>query len=266
MTSYSKRPQENIEPTNSAKKPTAPPAPTPSDPLQAYFTVLSTQNDLNNDLRERIIRLCREITRQSKRVISLLQRVGGGSAADDASLVRQAHEALVPIRADLKNTKEEIAKQDVWRHKTSWGGGVEEYIEAISFLHFVETGELLTLDAAAATMEGLPLHLSDYLGGIADLSGELMRVCVAAGGSNKPDVVRKTCAFVCNLQAAFNMISSSAGFDYAVGKKMTVLGESLAKMEAVCFQMKLRESEAFPASSGSLALDMGPRDDANDEQ
>lgn len=242
-----------------AKKPTSQ---VPSDPLQAYFTLLSQQNDANNDRRERLIRLSREVTRQSKKVISLLQRVG--SSADDAALVRQAHEALAPIRADLKAKHDEIASagQDVWRHKTSWSGGVQEYLEAASFLHFIETGTLLTMEQAAQDMAGLPLHLDDYLGGISDLSGELMRVCVSAGGSNKAAVAHQTCAFVREMRSHFALLAAASR---DMGKKVDVMDESLRKMEQVCFQLRLREAEIFPQMAmTSLAFDAAEPQEADE--
>ena len=254
--------KRSTDPSNeqqAAKKPTPQ---LPSDPLQAYFTALSIQNDANNDRRERLIRLSREVTRQSKKVISLLQRFG--SSADDAALVRQAHEALVPIRADLKQTYEEIASagQDVWRHKSSWSGGVQEYLEAASFLHWIEHGTLLTLEEAAQDMAGLPLHLDDYLGGVSDLSGELMRVCVSAGGTNKAAVAHATCAFVREMRSHFVLL---AGASRDMSKKVDVMDESLRKMEQVCFQLRLREAEVFPQMAMTSLAFVDGEPQANEE-
>jgi predicted translin family RNA/ssDNA-binding protein len=237
----------------------------PTEPLQAYFSTLAAQNDANNDRRERLIRATREITRNSKKVISLLQRANG--TASDAALLKQAHDALVPIRVDLAAVVSEIGSQDVWRHKSSWSGGVQEYIEAVSFLHFVQTGELLSMAQAAREMmpsvesDPFPLHLDDYLAGIADLSGELMRTCVSAAGNNKPAVARQTCAFVRQLHAQFATLAATGGGGRDMGKKCDVMQDSLKKMEQACFQLKLRESEAIPSRQMSFAFDA-----VNDEQ
>ena len=50
----------------------------PLEPLQAYFASLSKIYDANNDLRERLIKLSRDITRNSKAVISTLQSCAAG--------------------------------------------------------------------------------------------------------------------------------------------------------------------------------------------
>lgn len=250
-----------------AEQPIVKKATPPSDPLQAYFATLAAQNDANNDRRERLIRLSREITRNSKKVISLLQRANGGTS--DAALIQQALDALVPIRADLATTVVEIGSQDVWRHKSSWSGGVQEYIEAVSFLHFVQTGELLSMAQAAREMisniesDPFPLHLDDYLAGIADLSGELMRTCVSAAGTNKPDVARQTCAFVRQLHAQFAVLAAGGGGGRDMGKKCDVMQDSLKKMEQACFQLKLRESEAIPTTQMSFTFDASTDEDNN---
>lgn len=69
----------------------------PLDPLQQYFQVLSKTYDDHNDRRERLIKLSRDITRNSKAVISLLQRCKGN--AGDEQVMSQAHIQLVAVRS-----------------------------------------------------------------------------------------------------------------------------------------------------------------------
>lgn len=98
---------------------------------------------------------------------------------------------------DFTKILEELVGQDYWRHQKSFSGGVQEYIEAATLFHYLESKELLSLEQASIEMLQLseddlaldepprfPLSIEDYFSGIADLTGELMRQCVSRAGEN----------------------------------------------------------------------------------
>lgn len=68
---------------------------------------------------------------------------------------------------------------NVWRYQRQISSGVQEYIEATSFQHYLETQHLITLKEAQATIPGgIVLTEKDYLLGLFDLVGEMMKFAI----------------------------------------------------------------------------------------
>lgn len=67
----------------------------------------------------------------------------------------------------------------MWRYQRQISSGVQEYIEATSFQHYLETQHLITLKEAQATIPGgIVLTEKDYLLGLFDLVGEMMKFAI----------------------------------------------------------------------------------------
>lgn len=86
------------------------------------------------------------------------------------------------------------------------------------------------------------LHLtpSDYLLGLADLTGELMRLCINAVGSGNRELPFALLPFFRALFCGFHSFGSGVRY---MNQKMTVLRSSLGKVESVCYTLKVRGSE-----------------------
>lgn len=77
------------------------------------------------------------------------------------------------------------------RYARQISGGCQEWMEAASFEHYLTTAKLLTYEEAEAKMRSLDVdgpgvHLTpeDYLLGIYDMTGELMRFAITAMATN----------------------------------------------------------------------------------
>ena len=78
-------------------------------------------------------------------------------------------ESVVPDLQDINAT----------RYHYNISGGIQEYMEAVLFQHYLETQCLLSYDDAASRLPtGLALTYEDYLLGIFDMTGELMRFAI----------------------------------------------------------------------------------------
>ena len=68
-----------------------------------------------------------------------------------------------------------------WRYQRQLSPAIQEFIEALSFQHYVETQTLITIEQVAAR---LPTEIlitdEDYLLGLFDLTGEIMRFAVTS--------------------------------------------------------------------------------------
>ena len=113
---------------------------------------------------------------------------------------RRVRQLNLPIPADLG--KENATRQaaidglftavsadlegvNAWRYQRQVAGGVQEYMEAVSFQHYLETQRLITYAEAQSKIPGgVALVEDDYLLGLFDLVGELMRFAITSMATN----------------------------------------------------------------------------------
>ena len=88
---------------------------------------------------------------QSKRVIFALHRsVNEGQGSSGGHQLQQVAErgfrSLHHIRKNLvfQFTKELLGESDYWLNQRSISPGVQEYIEAVSYAHYLSSGQLIT--------------------------------------------------------------------------------------------------------------------------
>ncbi|CAI7898615.1 unnamed protein product, partial [Closterium sp. NIES-53] len=142
-----------------------------------------------NERRERLVKASRDVTIQSKKIIFAIHR------ATTPRALAAAAQQLASLRAHhMAQVARELQEDDYWRFTRAYTWGLQEYVEAASFLHFRQTGRLLTLAEVNGAFEGIldrdgrtfHMHAADYVLGLADLTGEVMRLAVssraAAGG------------------------------------------------------------------------------------
>ncbi|KAG3178892.1 hypothetical protein PC129_g25471, partial [Phytophthora cactorum] len=129
----------------------------------------------HHDSREGIIKATRDVTAQSKKIIFSLQRV------------KQLNKDAPPhIQQDIDTRLEEISKrlngvapdlQSINRYRyTSPPRCLDEFVEALSFANYLRHQTLITPEESQAAMPAdLALTPHDYMYGVLDLFGELMR-------------------------------------------------------------------------------------------
>jgi predicted translin family RNA/ssDNA-binding protein len=167
---------------------------------------------------------------------------------------KEAKKMLAGIR-DLQMLRiaSELEGQDVWRYVAAISPGLQEYVEAVSFHHYLEHGTLITYKEIQDILSTKPnangdpivplfeLPLSDYLLGVSDLTGELMRFAIAAiGASPISNQANEICRFVRECHADFERLTP---FVKGLAKKQQVTVESLKKIEAAIYGVVVRGSE-----------------------
>jgi len=141
----------------------------------------------------------------------------------------------------------ELADHRYWRYQRQVSPGLQEYIEALSFTHYLDHGSLITFEQAQKTLCGasgnpyFPLTVSDYLLGLSDLMGELMRYAISGiskrGGRQKSSEI---CTFVRNCKAEFEVFTPNI---HDLRKKQLVTAQSLEKIEDATYAIVVRGSE-----------------------
>lgn len=98
--------------------------------------------------------------------------------------------------------------------------------------------EALPLGAQVLTFQVTP---SDYLLGVADLTGELMRMCISSVGNGDIDTPFQLSQFLRQIHDGFSYIGNTG--PYEVSKKLHTLRQSLGKVEDACYALRVRGSE-----------------------
>jgi predicted translin family RNA/ssDNA-binding protein len=98
----------------------------------------------------------RDVSAASKKVIFLLQRILNETSNDDHVLhLRAATEAkkkLAEVHAMLRNITHELDGSRFWRYAHNISGGLQEYIEALSFVHYIEYGGFVSYEQVQANL------------------------------------------------------------------------------------------------------------------
>ncbi|KAF9452538.1 Translin [Macrolepiota fuliginosa MF-IS2] len=217
--------------------------------LLANFESFRADIDDYNDRRERLIKASRDITNLSKKIIFLLHRIA--LEDDEASNARAAKRGISKLREvqDIyAGLAPELIGDHFWRYQRQVSPGLQEYIEALSFAHYLQHGTLIpfeTVQRSLSSPEGVPffpLTVSDYLLGLSDLTGELMRFAISGLSSHKGGRAKATqvCAFVRACKADFEQYSA---FVPDLRKKQAVTAQSLEKIEDAAYTIAVRSSE-----------------------
>ncbi|KAH9487108.1 Translin-associated protein X [Psilocybe cubensis] len=225
-----------------------------SSPVLQSFDTFRADLDDYNDRRERLIKASRDITNLSKKAIFLLHRLvqNPADANEDQpthykKAAQQGYEKLREIQDLYAKLQPELEGDKYWRYQRQVSPGLQEYIEALSFAHYLDHGTLITFDEVQKTLmtaDGVkffPLTVSDYLLGLSDLTGELMRFAISGiankGGRQKASEV---CAFVRRCKADFEGLTP---YIRDLRKKQSVTTQSLEKIEDAAYAIFVRSSE-----------------------
>ncbi|CEL52380.1 Translin-associated protein X OS=Mus musculus GN=Tsnax PE=1 SV=1 [Rhizoctonia solani AG-1 IB] len=219
-----------------------------SDILTA-FEGFREELDEHNDRRERIIKTNRDITNLSKRLIFQLHRISQDENSDEGrdKAIHKAQGKFAEVQALYARIQSELEGERNWRYTRSISGSLQELIEALSLRHYLLHGEMISYDQVQEFLtsgEGekyLDLSESDYLLGISDLTGELMRLAISTitrkGGRDR---ALHIAAFVRACLADFETFAPHVR---DLNKKQSETSASLRKIEDALYAIRIREFE-----------------------
>ncbi|KAN0062326.1 hypothetical protein ACQY0O_005208 [Thecaphora frezii] len=238
--------------------------------VQSTFEAFRDEIDAHNDRRERLIKTSRDVTSLSKKLIFHLHRYDirsrsqSSTQPDDSGrlpalskndrLFKEAEAKLQEIISILRTIAvqeglNEADGVDRWaRYEHNLGGGLEEFIESLSFFHFLQHGTLITLpqvqsyfvdDTTSQPMLRVPVDR--YLLGLSDLTGELMRLATNAVGQG--DTGSYVAQILALLRAIRDALDPFVPFIRDMKKKQQVTKQSVGKIEDVMYAITVRSSE-----------------------
>jgi len=227
------------------------------------FREYAAEIDAKHDRHERIVKLSRDITIESKRIIFLLH-----SAATDLDHKREQIFKEVDLRLNQlieKNFKSialELEGQDPYLYLRAYTAGLQEFVEALLYYQYLrfgtiepyqglnekfqykveDSGNANSDEEAVASREiVMAAPMPEFFFGMGDFTGELMRRCINNLASGNIDDCFRICNYVKDIYTGFLSINS-AGYK-ELGRKIYVLKQSLMKMEYVCYTIQVRGSE-----------------------
>lgn len=224
-----------------------------NNPILKMFRDFSTVLDAKHDRHERIVKLNRDITIESKRIIFLLHNSATDFEDKREEVFKEADTRLnTLIENNFKNIALELKGQDHYQFLRAYTAGLQEFIEALLFYQFMKTGAIqpcsyLNEKFSYATEEDktsklvMPIPMPEYFLGLGDFTGELMRRCINNLSSGNLEDCFKISNFVKHIYTGFLRCNMSGYKD--LGRKSFILKQSLSKMEYVCYTIQVRGSE-----------------------
>ncbi|KAF3581077.1 hypothetical protein DY000_02030185, partial [Brassica cretica] len=124
---------------------------------------------------------------------------------------------------------------------------VQEYVEAATFYKFCVSGTLSTLDEINSTLlplsdpslEPLQINILDYILGLADLTGELLRIAIGSLSDGEVEFAQRICQFVRQIHRELLLVVPQMNDSYDMKSKMEVMLQT-------CFSVHVRGSEYIP--------------------
>ncbi|KAH8129924.1 uncharacterized protein TrAFT101_005890 [Trichoderma asperellum] len=216
----------------------------PRGRFHAMFENFRDELDEHYDRRERIIKASRDVTAQSKKIIFTLQRVKQPNKDFPKGIQQDIDTRLGEISKLLSGITADVQSINRYRYGFSLRC-LEELVEALSFAHYLRHQTLITLEETqAAVPADIMLTPHDYMYGLFDLFGELMRfatVTTAQTGELVGDYERNILSDIQELGCAFEMLPQVPTKDFR--SKMEVMRQSINKVEKLGYGLVVRGSE-----------------------
>jgi predicted translin family RNA/ssDNA-binding protein len=154
--------------------------------LLSIFASFRDHLDDQHDRRERLIKVrgfltvspftsavykkvSRDVTILSKKVIFFLHRILTEEAVDTrqsiAHIAQRAHPKFRQVQALFSRLKDDLQGEQIWKYQKQISPGLQEYIEALGFAHYLEHGTLISLAQVQSSLcdeAGVPVCLLCY--------------------------------------------------------------------------------------------------------
>jgi predicted translin family RNA/ssDNA-binding protein len=172
-------------------------------------------------------------------------------------ITAEIQERHLATRQLLMSISPDLQGINAWRYQRQVSPGIQEFIEAVALQHYLETQSLLKCDEASQIIsEGIQLTIDDYILGIFDLVGELMRFAIttmATSGSlprsgeakstGERTILMDLWSLRAHLEALDTTSCSGTGLGKDVEKKMEVMKTCVNKVETAACGMIIRGRE-----------------------
>lgn len=216
-----------------------------SSPVIQSFRKFGAELDAKHDRYERLVKQSRDVTIESKRIIFLLHSIDKESKRE--TVLTEAQTRISALNSTLfKEIAKELQGQDQYQYLRAFSPGLQEYIEAVTFLFYLRDGKLPHWDEVQPSLsfeEEGTIHLApvEFFLGVGDLTGELMRCCIQSLGTGSTKSCYEACSFVRDIHIGCMGVGHTGNREFQ--RKLSVLRQSLNKMEMACYTLAVRGNE-----------------------
>uniref|UniRef100_A0A0E0FJT8 Translin-associated protein X n=1 Tax=Oryza nivara TaxID=4536 RepID=A0A0E0FJT8_ORYNI len=229
--------------------------------MKAEFAKHAEYLNTLNDKRERLVKASRDLTMNSKKSIFQVHRISKNNKEEVLS--KAENDLTVVVNQYIGKLVKELQGTDFWKLRRAYTFGVQEYVEAATFCRFCKTGTLLSLaeindsllELGDKSVEPLQINVLDYVLGVADLSGELMRLAIGRISDGEVEYAKNICAFVRDIYRELTLVVPLMDDNSEMKKKMETMLQSVVKIENACFSVHVRGSEYIPLLGSSADPD-----------
>jgi predicted translin family RNA/ssDNA-binding protein len=171
-----------------------------------------------------------------------------------ASITKQIEPMYKTINTLLTAIVPDLADLHAERYQRQISGGIQEYMEAVLFQYYLEHEQLMSYeDASKCLPDGIMLTFSDYVLGLFDTTGEMMRFAVTYMATNQrlPGMEKEGSNILTDLQdirSALEMMNVTGSYQLGkeFEKKLSVTRQSVEKVEKGYYSMIVRGKERPP--------------------
>ncbi|CAN6454765.1 unnamed protein product [Victoria cruziana] len=210
-----------------------------------------------NDKRERIVKASRDVTINSKKVIFQVHRITKQNREE--VLVKAEKDLSIVTDQYMARLVNELQGSDFWKLRRAYSPAVQEYVEAASLCKFCKSGTVLTLSEINKTLlylsdkfvEPLQINILDYLLGIADFTGELMRLAIGRISDGELGYAKMIRGTIRDIYRELTLLVPDMEENSDMKKKMETMLHSVIKIENACFSVHVRGLEYVPLLGSS---------------
>ncbi|RFU24329.1 hypothetical protein B7463_g12009, partial [Scytalidium lignicola] len=248
-------------------------------PFMPMFEGFRAELDEHHDRRERIIKATRDITALSKKQQSLFSYADGSRARSlgelEPAILKDVSQYGEQIKTKFTSIVPDLQGLNAWRYRRNITGAIQEFLEAQSFGYYIKYERLLDFDAAGDCFpKGILITPEDYILGLFDLTGEMMRFAITTlatmgalptfKDSALQSGARNILSDMQEIRAAFEALDTTAfgagGMAKDVQKKTEVMRTCVEKVENAVYGMKVRGRERQKGWVPSMSDDRMPED------
>ena len=242
---------------------------TDSSRYDDIFRPVAAELDAYKEKRERLVKASRDTTAAAKKVIFKLLRVNKvveptAHALDDP-LLDEAEEDLAAVRrqivdhiaAEFVTDPATPLTEEYWRYQPQFSAGLQEYIEAACLYAWVRHSACAGWRELQAQLPQVPIDATDYLLGVCDLTGEVMREAVQSVALGNVQLPFAACRFLQQLLVECRALKQAAERSWPgtvnseLDRKLETMASSVVKVEETCYKLRLRQAE-YPAAAGAI--------------
>lgn len=227
-----------------------------TSPFIPMFEVFRDNLDKHYDARERVIKASRDITAVSKKIIFALQRVYNLKDEIPPKIATEIQDKQLIVRNNFESIVPDLLGVNAWRYQHQISPGLQEFVEAVSLEYYLRNQSLISLEEATEILPPeIDLNVHDYILGIFDLVGELMRFAVTsmattgklpaskAGEGELRDILADLRQLRCKLEELDISSTSRSWLAKEVPNKMNTMKESIQKVETAVCGLTIRGQE-----------------------